>query len=93
MSTIQTLQTNVDALLAEIERASSEPGAHWMLPGAVDGLRRLKQQLTEQDPDIEAIRRQSTSLYRFVTDSGTFMKSPIGQKLNDLSTELLELQG
>jgi chromosome segregation ATPase len=94
MSTIQTLQTSVDALLAEIERASTEPDAqHRKLEYAAEGLRQLKEELAAQNPDINAIRRHSTSLYRFVTDSLSFEASAIGKKLNDLSTELLELQG
>ena len=81
MKDLADLRTDLSDLLVEAQVAAQLPGAHPLLPAIVDWLAAMQRLFARGDPAPLVLRKESSGIYRFISNDPTFAASPVGRQV------------
>lgn len=84
------MRSRVVELLTEARIANQQPDAYGLLPDIIEILEKIDSELAKELPDSERLIRLVGGLGRVVTDNYFFSESPLGTKLLELASDIVE---
>jgi len=82
------VRTDLSNLLVEAQVAAQLPGAHPSLPAVVDWLGAMQRLFARGDPAPIVLRKESSGIYRFISNDPAFAASPMGRKVLALAAAM-----
>jgi hypothetical protein len=82
------VRTDLSNLLVEAQAAAQLPGAHPLLPAVVDWMAAMQRLFARGDPAPIVLRKESSGIYRFISNDPAFAASPMGRKVLALAAAM-----